>query len=92
MTIAPNPQMEPRPTAITRNRDLAYRWSHDVSGPLIVIMAIISFAVGLAFVLGMAWSSMPDFPTVTETLPSPDINSNVTPAPATPPAPAEKKP
>lgn len=89
--MAPNPQMEPRPTAITRNRDLAYRSSQDVSGLLIVIMAIISFAVGLSFVLGMDWSSMPDFPTVTETLPSPDINSDVTPAPATPPAPTQEK-
>ncbi len=38
--MAPNPQLEPRPKATTRNRDLAYRPSQDVSGPLIVILAI----------------------------------------------------
>ena len=85
--MAPNPQLEPRPKETTRNRDLAYRSSLDMTSPLIVIMAIIAVAVGLSFVLTMDWSGMPDFPTVTETLPSPDVNSDVAPAPATPPAP-----
>jgi hypothetical protein len=89
----PNPQLEPRPKATARNRDLTYRSSQDVSGPIIVIMAIIAFAVVLSFVLTMDWSSTSDFPTVTETLPAPDVNSNVTPAPApaTPPAIAQDK-
>jgi hypothetical protein len=84
--MAPNPQLEPRPEAVSPNRDLAYRSSQDVSGPLIVIMAIIGFAFVLSVVLTVDWSSVPDFPTVTETLPAPDVNSNVTLAPATPPA------
>ncbi|HLA01339.1 MAG TPA: hypothetical protein VJ019_01125 [Aestuariivirga sp.] len=89
--MAPNPQLEPRPKAITRSRDLAYRSSEDVSTPLLVILAIIGFATVLSFVLTWDWSSKPDFPTVTETLPAPDINSNVAPAPATPPATAQDK-
>ena len=87
--MAPNPQLEPRPKAIKRNSDLAYRSSQDVSGPIIVIMAIIAFAVVLSFALTADWSSISEFPTVTETLPAPDINSDV--PPATPPAPAQKK-
>jgi hypothetical protein len=89
--MAPNPQLEPRPKAITRSRDLAYRSNEDVSTPLIVILAIIGFATFLSFVLTWDWSSTPDFPTMTETLPAPDINSNVAPVPATPPAPAQDK-
>jgi hypothetical protein len=84
--MAPNPQLEPRPKEVSRNRDLAYRPSLDVTNPLIVIMAIIAFAVGLSFVLTMDWSATSDFPTVAETLPAPDINAQVPPAPAPPPA------
>ena len=83
--MAPNPQLEPRPEAVSPNRDQAYRSSHDVSAPLIVIMAIIGFAFVLSIVLTVDWGSVSDFPTVTETLPAPDINSQVPPAPATPP-------
>ena len=82
--MAPNPQLEPKPNVITRNRDLAYRSSRDVTGPLIAIMAIIAFAIGLSFVLTMDWSGAEDFPTVAETLPAPDINAQVPEAP--PPA------
>ena len=84
--MAPNPQLERRPEAVTSDRDQAYRSSHDVSAPLFVIMAIIAFAFVLSVVLTVDWGSVSDFPTVTETLPAPDVNSNVTPAPATPPA------
>ena len=87
--MAPNPQLEPRPKEVPRNRDLAYRSSQDVNGPLIVILAIIAFAFVLSVVLTVDWSSTSDFPTVTETLPAPDVNSNVTPAP--PPVPAQDK-
>ena len=80
--MAPNPQLEPRPKTISRNRDLAYRSSLDMTNPLIVIVAIIAFAIGLSFVLTMDWSGAPDFPTVAETLPAPDINAQVPPAPA----------
>ena len=89
--MAPNPQLEPRPKAESSNRDLPYRSSQDVTGPLIVILAIIAFAVALSFVLTMDWSLTADFPTVTETLPAPDVNSNVNPAPATPPATVQDK-
>ena len=89
--MAPNPQLEPRPEATTRNSDPAYHSSQDVNGPLIVIMAIIAFAFVLSVVLTADWGSISDFPTVTETLPAPDVNSNVTPAPATPPATAQDK-
>jgi hypothetical protein len=82
--MAPNPQLEPRPKEVSPNRDLAYRSSLDVTSPLIVIMAIIAFAVGLSFVLTMDWSGTEDFPTVAETMTAPDINAQVPPAPATP--------
>lgn len=87
--MAPNPQLEPRPKSIKRNSDLAYRPSQDVTGPIIVIMAIIAFAVALSFALTFDWSSTSKFPTVTETLPAPDINSDV--PPAAPPAPVQEK-
>jgi hypothetical protein len=83
--MAPNPQLEPRPREIARNRDLAYRSSGDVTGPLIAVTAIIAFAVGLSFMLTMDWSGKEDFPTVAETMTAPDINAQVPPAPATPP-------
>ena len=84
--MAPNPQLEPRPKEVSHNRELAYRSSLDVTSPLIVIMAIFAFAVGLSIVLTMVWSATLDFPTEAETLPAPDINAQVPPAPATPPA------
>ena len=84
--MAHNPQLELRPRTITSNRDLAYRPSLDVASPLILIMAIIAYAVGLSFMLTMDWSGAPDFPTVVETLPAPDISAQVPPAQATPPA------
>ncbi len=56
----------------------------NMTKPLIAIMAIIAFAIGLSFVLTMEWSATSDFPTVAETLPAPDINAQVPPAP--PPA------
>lgn len=84
--MAPNPQLEPRPKEVSPNRDLAYRSSLDMTSPLVVIMAIIAFAIGLSFVLTMDWSATTEFPTVAETLPAPDINAEVPPAPATPPA------
>ena len=87
--MAPNPQLEPRPKQESNNRDLTYRSSQDVTGPIIVIMAIIAFAVVLSIALTTDWSATSDFPTVTETLPAPDVNSDV--APATPPAPAQDK-
>jgi hypothetical protein len=89
--MAPKLQMEPSPKQVSRNRDLAYRSNHDVNGPLIVILAIIAFAVVLSFVLTTDWSSTANFLTVSETLPAPDINSNVPPAPAKPPPPAQTK-
>ena len=84
--MAPNPQLEPRPKETTHNRDLAYRSTRDVTGPLIAILAIIAFALGLSVVLTMDWSGKEDFPTVAETMTAPDINAQVPPAPATPPA------
>ena len=81
--MAPNPQLEPRPE-VSPTRAMAYRSRLEVTSPLIVIMAIVAFAVGIYFVLTMDWSSTPDFPTLAETVPAPDINSQV--PPATPPA------
>jgi hypothetical protein len=90
--MAPNPQLEPRPKPPTRNRDLAYRSSQDVSGPIIAILAIIAFAVALSLVLTTDWSSTSEFPTVSETMPAPDINANVPPVPAkSPPPPGQSK-
>ncbi len=89
--MAPNPQLEPRPKSVSSNHDLAYRPSQDVTGPLIVVLAIIAFAVVLSFVLTVDWSSTRDFSTVAETLPAPDVNSDVTPPRAKPPATAPDK-
>ena len=66
------------------NRDLAYRSSQDVSGPLTVILAVIAFVIVASVLFNMDWSSTPDFPTMAQTLPSPDINSTVTPPQAAP--------
>ena len=89
--MAPNPQLEARPKASARNRDLAYRSSDDLSGPLIAILAIIAFAVALSLVLTTDWNSTSKFPTVSETLPAPDIHSNVPPVPSKAPPPAQSK-
>jgi len=90
--MAPNPQLEPRPKPTTRDRDLAYRSSQDVSGPIIAILAIIAFAVVLSVVLTTDWSSTSAFPTVSETLPAPDISANIPPVPAkSPPPPTQRK-
>jgi hypothetical protein len=62
----------------SRNRDLAYRSSQDVSGPLTVILAVIAFVLAASFLFSLDWHYSSDFPTVTETLPSH--------APATPPS------
>jgi hypothetical protein len=53
------------------NRDLAYRSSQDVSGPLTVILAVIAFVLLASFVYNLDWHYASDLPAVTETLPSP---------------------
>jgi hypothetical protein len=90
--MAPNPQLDTKPRATARKRDLAHRSNQDVSGPVIAILAIIAFAAALSLVLTPDWSSTSEFPTVSETLPAPDINSNVPPVPAkSPPPPTQTK-
>ena len=84
--MASKAQMESRPKSTSSNRDLAYRSSQDVSGPLTVILAVIAFVLAASFLYHLDCALTSDFPTVTETVPSPAINPNVTPAPATPPA------
>jgi hypothetical protein len=76
-------EMEPRPTS--SKRDLAYRSSQDVSGPLTVILAVIAFVLAASFLYNLDWALNPDYPTVSQTAPSPAINPNLTPDPATPP-------
>jgi hypothetical protein len=78
--------MAPKPHSKSSNHGLAYRENHDEGGSLIVILAIIAFAFAASLLLNVDWDPASDFPTVAETLPSPDINSGVAPAPSTPPA------
>lgn len=73
-----NIQPESQDKPASRNRDLAYRSSQDVSGPLTVILAVIAFVLLASFVYSLDWEYSSDFPAVTETLPST--------APATPPS------
>ena len=63
---------------VTSNRDLAYRSSQDVSGPLTFILAAIALVLLASFVYSLDFRYSPDLPAVTETLPST--------APATPPS------
>ena len=76
MASKPQPESNAKPTS--RDRNLAYRSSQDVSGPLIIILAAIVFVLLASFVYSLDWHYNSDFPVVTETLPST--------APATPPS------
>ena len=62
----------------SRNREVPYRSSQDVSGPLTVILAVIAFVLAASFLFSLDWHYTSDLPAVTETLPSQ--------APATPPS------
>jgi hypothetical protein len=84
--MASKAKMEPRPKPASSNRDMAYRSSQDVSGPLTVILAVIAFVLAASFLYNLDGALTSDYPTVTQTLPSPSINPNVTPPP--PPAPS----
>jgi hypothetical protein len=55
------------------------------SGPITyIIAALILIGVGY-FLFSGNWNTMSMFPTVTETLPAPDVNSSVSPDTLTPP-------
>jgi hypothetical protein len=54
----------------SRNRDLAYRSSQDVSGPLTVVLAAIAFVLLASFVYSLDWHYASDLPAVTETSPT----------------------
>ncbi|HUQ36505.1 MAG TPA: hypothetical protein VM144_09015 [Aestuariivirga sp.] len=55
------------------------------NGPIVyAVAALLLIAVGYLLFSGN-WNTMMLFPTVSETVPSPDINSTVTPVPSTPP-------
>ena len=64
-------QPESKAKPASRNRDLAYRSSQDVSGPLTVILAVLPFVLLASFVYSLDWQYSSDLPAVTETLPSP---------------------
>ena len=76
--MANRAQTEIKAKPTSSNRDLAYRSSQDVSGPLTVILAVIAFVLLASFVYSLDWHYSSDLPAVTETLPST--------APATPPS------
>lgn len=83
--MASKTEMEPRPRSTSSNRDLAYRSSQDVSGPLTVILAVIAFVLAASFLYNLDMALNADYPAVSQTVPSPAINPNLTPDPATPP-------
>ena len=68
--MASKSQPEFKTTPASSNRDLAYRSSQDVSGPLTVILAAIAFVLLTSFVYSLDWHYTSDLPAVTETLPS----------------------
>ena len=59
------------------------------SGPLAYIAAALILAIVGYILFSGNWTTARLFPTVTETVPSPDINSAVPPAPQTAPPPAD---
>ena len=65
-----NVQPESTTHPASRNRDLAYRSSQDVSGPLTVILAAIAFVLLASFVYSLDWQYPSDLPAVTETSPT----------------------
>ena len=64
------PPPEPPRGPVSSNRDLAYRSSKDVSGPLTVILAAIAFVLAASFLFSLNWHYTSDLPVVTETSPS----------------------
>lgn len=76
--MASKAQPETKAKPASRDRDLAYRSSQDVSGPIAVILAVIALVLLASFVYSLDWQYKSDLPAVTETLPST--------APATPPS------
>ena len=68
--MANRAQTEFKAKPTSSNRDLAYRSSQDVSGPLTVILAVIAFVLLASFVYSLDWHYSSDLPAVTETLPS----------------------
>ena len=66
----------------SRNRDLAYRSSQDVNGPLAVALAVIAFVLLASFVYSLDWRYTSEFPSATQTVPSPAINPGAAPATA----------
>lgn len=84
--MASRAQPDSKATPASRNRDLAYRSSQDVSGPLTVILAAIASVLLASFVYSLDWQHSSDLPSVTQTMPSPAINPSVIPAPETAPS------
>ena len=84
--MASKAEMEPRPKPTSSNRDLAYRSSQDVSGPLTVILAVIAFVLAASFLYNLDGALNSDLPTMSETVPSPAINPHVTPPPTPTPS------
>lgn len=68
--MASKAQTESKASPGSRNRDLAYRSSQDVSGPLTVILGVIAFVLLASFVYSLDWHYTSDLPAVTETSPS----------------------
>ena len=80
--MASSAQSEFKARTESSNRDLAFRSSQDVSGPLTVILAVIAFVLLTSFVYSLDWLHSSDFPNITQSVPSPAINPSVTPSPA----------
>jgi hypothetical protein len=68
MASKTQPEFKAKPPS--SNRDLAYRSSQDVSGPLTVILAVIAFVLLASFVYSLDWHYTSDLPVVTESQPS----------------------
>ena len=80
--MASRAQPESKAKPASRNRNLAYRSSQDVSGPLTAILTAIASVLLASFVYSLDWQYSSDLPAGTETLPS---QAPAT-APSTPPS------
>lgn len=71
---------------LTENQMNSSALTRGYSGTIIYIVAALCLVAAGYFLFSGNWNTMMLFPTVSETVPSPDINSTVAPPPADAPA------
>ena len=71
----------------TGQRDLAFRRDRGVAQPLLIVLAAVALVAVATFLSIYCGNGRPVLPTVVETLPAPDVNSQVKPDPLSPATP-----